>query len=354
MHFSIHPFQQGIIPTYFDNQIVFASFLSKLYRWGFSRLTIRQTGLYEFRSPTFRRLSADSAPANAAINTCSNAGGGASIQVQQQPNQASSSLLQQVMALINQPPPPNPPPSQADAIANLITNIQRQRSSQQPSIPSQQSVLNQNSNQPNNTDATGILQIIVGSSIQMQQQQPNQASSSLLQQVLALINQSPPPNPPPSQADAIADLITNIQRQRSSQQPSIPSQHSALNHQLNMNLNLQPTQQRQNPNPTMNLLNAALSILVGSQTPSAHQRNAIQALMSLYGMLLRTGTFPNTNASPPAMPQLNNMPAQSLLMLIHRVCEDERQRRVQADATQNAIIANIGQILGLGSGGTRR
>ena len=45
------------------------------------------------------------------------------------------------------------------------------------------------------------------------------------------------------------------------------------------------------------------------------------------------------------------MVVQSLLMLMNQVSEEDRQRRVQADALQNAIIANIGQILGQGSGG---
>ena len=347
-------------------------------------MPIRQTGHYEFRSPTFRRLGATAdLPSNA---------GGASIQVQQQqqhPNHPSSPSLQQVMALINQPPPPIPLPSQADAIAELISNFQR--SSQQPSIPSQQSVLNQNSNQPNNTDATGILQSIAGSSIQMQQQQPNQASSLL--QVMAQINQPPPPNPPPSQADAIADLISSILRQRSSQQPSIPSQQSVLNQNNNQQKNtdatgilqsivgsnqqpllsshstpgqqpvpnqpnqlsnvdannhLQPFQQWSQPNPTLNhLLNTAPSILAGSQAPSAQlmgysstssRSDAIHALMSLYGMMLPQLTLPNTNTSAPM--------SRLLVLLMHRVAEEELQRRVQVDAIHEAIIATIGQIVG--------
>jgi hypothetical protein len=93
-----------------------------------------------------------------AVNTTGNAGGGESIQIQQQPTQASASspLLQQVLARINQPPAPNPPPSQTDAnaITALISNTLR--NNQQPSIASQQSVLNY-------TDANSILQGIVGS-----------------------------------------------------------------------------------------------------------------------------------------------------------------------------------------------
>jgi hypothetical protein len=271
-------FEQNIIPAYFDNPIVFASFLSKIHRWGFNRVSSRQTGHCEFRSPTFKRLSADSAPAAAADvadDSSNNAGGGASIQ-------------------------------------------------------------------------------------QQQQQQPNQATSSLLQQFFAQTNQLPPPDHPLSnQTGTIADLISHIQRQRSSQQPpSIPSQQSALNHLLNMDLNLHPFQQLQHQDPTLNLLKTALSILVGSETPSAQpyspapdQRNAIQALLSLYGMSSLAGTLSNS-PPPPDISQHNNVAVQSLLMLIHRACEDERERRVQAVATQNAIIASIGQILGLAPGGT--
>ncbi len=270
MLFSIFVFPQDIIPTYFDNPIIFASFLNKLYRWGFNRVSSRQTGRHEFSSPTFKRLGADSAPAAAAAaDLSSNAGGGASSREQQQQTRAASLL--QVMAQIYQPPAPNPLPSQVNAIADLISNFQR-----------------------------------------------------------------------------------------SSQQPLIPSQQSAPNHQQNTNLNLQSLQQWQHQNPTMNLISTALGILVGSQPPSAqpmgyspvsHQGDAIQALMSLYGMSLHPGTFPNTSTTP-ATSQTNNMAVQSLLMLMNRVGEDERQRRVQADATQNAIISTIGQILGLGSGGT--
>jgi hypothetical protein len=263
MLLSIFVFPQDIIPTYFDNPIIFASFLNKLYRWGFNRLSSRQTGRHEFSSPTFRRLGADSAPAAAAADLSNNAGGGASSQDPQQQTRASSLL-----------------------------------------------------------------------------------------QVMAQISQQPAPNLLPSHADAIADLISNIQR--ISQQPVMPSQQSALNR-------LQPFQQWQHPNPTMNLLSTALGILVGSQPPSAQpigyspvspQGDAIQALMNLYGMSLRAGTFPNTSTTP-TMSQTNNMAIQSLLMLMNRVGEDERQRRVHVDATQSAIIATIGQILGLGgSGGT--
>ena len=261
---SLFAFQQDIIPTYFDNPIVFASFQSKLYRWGFHRVSSRDPTRYEFCSPNFKRLVPNSAPAAADA-----AGVSSNVQVPQQ--QTLASLLQQVMAQSNQPVAPNPP-NQADAIANIISRIQH-----------------------------------------------------------------------------------------SSQQP-LTSQQPAMNNQLNMNHHLQPFQQWQQPNPTMNLLDTALRMLAGSQTPppqpvsnppvSSHQMNAIQALASLCGMQMpsNAGTFPNTNTTP-AVSQPNNMIVQSLLMLMNQVSEEDRQRRVQADALQNAIIATIGQILGQGSGG---
>jgi len=278
MLFSTYVFEQHIIPTYFDKQIFFASFLNKLYRWGFNRVSrSRRAGRYEFCSPTFKRLDSDSEPAAiaAAVNTTGNAGGGAPIQVQQQPIQAFSSSMQQVLAQTNQQPAPNPlPTSQADAnnaitdmISNLISNIQRQHSSQQPSIPSQQSVLNQNTNPLNNTDANSILQGIMSSN-----QQP------LL---------SPYSTP--------------------SHQPVL---NQSTNHPLNMNHILQSFQQRQHRNPTLNLLNTALSILAGGQasslaqlmghphpSPSSQSSIAVHALMSLCAMMLPQPTLPNTTTS---------------------------------------------------------
>jgi len=303
-----------MIPTYFDNPIVFASFLSKLYRWGFSRLS-GKGGRYEFRSPTFRRLGRNSEPAAAVAaavaDTSSNAGGGASIQLQQQQqHQTQTSPLRQVMAQTNQPPAPNPLPRQADGSADPISNIQRSR--QQP-LSSQQSILNQHSNQPNIADANNFLQGIVGNAI----------SQNSLANQQSLLNQN------------------------------------ANNHLLNMNLTLpplQPFQQWQHPNPTVNLLNNALNILVGNLTTSAPQmdyspvtpqRDAIQALMNVYGMSSSSagGAYPNTNTAP-TISQPDNA-IQSLLMLINQVCEDDRRRRAQADAVQSAIIASIVQILGV-------
>jgi hypothetical protein len=238
----------------------------------------KRDGRYEFCSPTFRRLDADSAPAAAAAADTSST------------------------------------PAVAAAAAAIDTSIQVQ-------------------------------------------QQHTQASSPLLQ-VVAQTERPPAPNPTPTQADAnaaITALLSNIQRQCSNQQPSIPSQQSVLS-QLNTNLIRQSFQQWQHPDPTINLLNAALSILVGGQTPSAQlmryspvsqQRDAIQVLTTLYRMSSHAGAFPDTNTTLDVSQPNNNMAVQSLLTLLHQVGEDKRQRRANADAIRNATIATIGQILGV-------
>ncbi len=165
---------------------------------------------------------------------------------------------------------------------------------------------------------------------------------------MAQTNQQPAHNPQPSQADTnaiialISNLISSMQRQLSSQQPSIPSQPPVLNQSTNNPLNnnhiLPLFQQSQHPNPTMSLLNTVLSIFTGGRTPSsAHllghsttssQSNALHALMSLHGLLLPQRTLPNTNNSA-AMAQL-------LLLAMHRMGEIERERRTQADAINHA------------------
>jgi len=258
---STSAFQQHIIPTYFDNPIVFSSFLSKLSRWGFRRVPSRRTDCYEFSLPTFRRLGANSAPA-AAADTSSNAGETESIQDSQQQIQVLP-LFQQVMTQMNQMPAADPQSNLSHAIADLISTVQRQRSSQQPSMASQQPVLNQN---------------------------------------------------------------------------------------VDANSYLQSFQQWQHPNPTMNILNAAFSNLIGRQTSSAQQLTgyfspsfqnfAIQALMSL------SGTLPSTNTTP-AMSQPNNIAVlRPLVMVMQRVVEEELQRRNRVDAIQNAILSTMGRMIG--------
>mmetsp|Transcript_25796 Transcript_25796/g.51712 ORF Transcript_25796/g.51712 Transcript_25796/m.51712 type:complete len:600 (+) Transcript_25796:316-2115(+) len=320
-------FEEETIPTYFGNPIVFASFLRKLQRWGFNRVSSRRSGSYEFGSPTFKRMdarstsaSADDAAATTSTNTAGNDGGGASSQVSQQQQQ-------QVMAQLNHQPMPNLQlPRQADtsATADLIPNIHR--GTQQPSTTtsSQQPVLHQNTNQMNNADVNSMLQNIVGG---------------------LLSGQNPVPN----------------------QQP-VPTHASQLNNVAGNNY-LQSFQQWQHPNPTMNLLNAVLNLvgvptsstqMMGHSDPSS-QSNAVHALMSLSGMLQQP-SLPNTTTTTPAsgmsssagamMSQPNNnnnnnmMSIIALLLVLQRFAEDEYQRRVQVDAIQNAIITTIGHILG--------
>jgi hypothetical protein len=102
-------------------------------------LSSRRTGRYEFGSPTFIRLDAESPPSVAAAAAA--AVTDTSIQVQQQPTQAFSPLQQQVaMAQSNQSAaPPNPIHAEADAITGLLSmpNIVQHQRSSQPSIPSQ-------------------------------------------------------------------------------------------------------------------------------------------------------------------------------------------------------------------------
>ena len=181
----------------------------------------------------------------------------------------------------------------------------------------------------------------------------------------------PNPNPLSSSNDNLADLISTIQRiSQQQQQPPIPSQQPILNQNTDqqqdnaaaisilqslLGNNQQSFQQFQQVNPTMNILN---NLFRGGQQPSPAQpmgysslpsqgnSNAVHPLMSL---LSQQQMYPHQNSTA-AMSHLNNdMAVQSLLMLLHRVGEEERQRRAQADATQNAIIATIVQILGANS-----
>jgi len=279
---STFVFQQETIPAYFGNPIVFASFLRKLQRWGFNRMSSRRSGRYEFGSPTFKRMDARSTSAPAAAAATTDTAGNASIQVPQRQQQTQAwPSLQQVMAQVNQQPMPAPNqqlPSQADtsATADLVPNIQR--STQQPSTSSQQPV----PNQMNVANAISMLQNTIGSS---QQQQ-------LMGQ-----NAMPSQQPEPNHASQLNNVAGNSYLQ-SFQQPW------------------------QHPNPTMNLLNA---------------------VMSLSGMLQQP-SIPNTT---PTMSQSNHMePVLSLLQVLHRFVEEEHQRRAQVDALHHVIIATIGHIVG--------
>ena len=249
-------------------------------------MSSKQTGRLEFCSPTFKRLGNLSAPSPAAAATgkSRNVGGDGSIQVQQQQVHPSSS---QAMA----PPNQNPLSSSNDDIADLISTIQRiSQQQQQPPIPSQQPILNQNTDQqPDNAAAISTVQSLLGN-------------------------------------------------------------------------NQQSFEQFQHPNPAINILNN----LVGGQQPSPAQSlgypplpsqgnaNVLHAFLSLSGMLSQQQMYPHQNSTA-AMSQVNNnMAVQSLLMLLQRIGEEEKQRRAQADAIQNAIISTIVQILGVNNAEAER
>ena len=57
---------QDIIPKYFT-PIIFQSFLRKLYRWGFKRITTTHAGNYKFASATFTRSPAPNTACNGAV-----------------------------------------------------------------------------------------------------------------------------------------------------------------------------------------------------------------------------------------------------------------------------------------------
>ena len=323
---SSFAFQQDIIPTYFGNAIVFASFLRKLQRWGFVRVSSKRSGRYEFSSPTFKRIDSSAPAASAASGaaTTTNAavndggGGGASIRSPQQQQQQQ----QQVMVQRNQQPVPAPNqlPRRADAsdIADLTSNIQRQRSTQQPSTSSPQSGPNQYSNQMNIADVNNVLQHIIGGLLSGQNSVPNQ-------------------------------------------QP-VPNYTSQLNNVAGNN-HLQSLQQWQHPYPALNLLNSALQSLTRGPTPSAQamgqypplsaQSSAVHALMSLSGMVPQSPILNTTpvalGMSTPASSQPNDIThVLSLLQMLQRVVEEEYQRKAQVEAMQNAIMETIGRILGQG------
>jgi hypothetical protein len=171
----------------------------------------------------------------------------------------------------------------------------------------------------------------------------SQASLPLLQ-VTAHTNHPTAPDPLVNQADATEAVFSNIQR--NNQQPPLPSQQYIYGNNI-----LQG-----NSDHTMNLLFTALNNLVGNQSSSDQlqgnseqsplSNSIIQTIMSLSGIFPAQPTFINTSTS--TMSQFNAA-VPPLLLLMHRLGEEERQRRAQADATQNAIMLAIGQILGGGN-----
>jgi hypothetical protein len=265
----------------------------------------RRSGRYEFGSPAFKRWGVSTAAATTTLsaNVAGNEGGGASsVQIPPQQQQVMVQLNQQYMPA---PPAQNPLPSQAhaNAIADLISNMQR---STQPSTSTQPPGQNELTNQMNIANAISTLQNIVGN-----------------------------------------------------------NQHPVSNHasQLNNN-NVQSFQQWQAPNPTLNLLNSVLNMaggplssaqMMGRYPVPSSQNTAVNALMSLSGMLQQP-SLSNTNTTRPASgtsvataPQTNDATSViSLLLVLQRFAEEEYQRRAQVDAIQNAIMSTILRILGQG------
>jgi hypothetical protein len=186
-------------------------------------------------------------------------------------------------------------------------------------------------------------------------------TQALLLQALAQTNQLAP-NLLPRQTDALAALLYLFQR--INQQTTFPNQQSInVNNILQGNVDgLQSLLPWQYQVPTIPQLHTALNNLAGGQWSSAQlmgnsqqqqqqstMSNAIiQALTSLYGVFPAQPTFPNTNKATIPEP---NVAVQSLVTMINRLGEEERQRRAQLE---NAIVASLGRILGQGENKERQ
>lgn len=164
--------------------------------------------------------------------------------------------------------------------------------------------------------------------------QTEQTQASPLHQVATQTNYSSPPNSVPSQAVAVTALLSNIQHSNqqiaasSQQQQSINTNSSILQGNA---YGVQSTHQWQH-----HLANTA----GGEMRSSPSSQSCINALMSLSGMILAQPT--SHNASNATVPQV----VQSLLMLMHQIGEEERQRRALADALLDTVMISIGRILG--------
>lgn len=135
-----------------------------------------------------------------------------------------------------------------------------------------------------------------------------------------------------AQADALTALLSSFQR--NNEQTPLQYQQSIRENSI--------LQGRIHPNPAMNLVNTAVNNLAGDEVSLAQmlgnfnntpQSNTITALLS--SMLPAQPTFFNTSST-------------ALLMLLRQIGEENRQRRAQADAIQNALMTAIGGILGRG------
>ena len=155
------------------------------------------------------------------------------------------------------------------------------------------------------------------------------------------------PSQQASQAtDIIAALLSNIM-QRSNQQHSTPSQQSSILQGGNIDWS-----SIQHPSPTTNQLlgNAMNTFSAQQQQPPPqqlgasyhsqhHQANPLSALMSLVGML------PNQSAATNTSTTSTSQVAQSLLMLMHQVGEEDRRHRAQVEAIQSTLVSIIAVII---------
>ena len=148
-------------------------------------------------------------------------------------------------------------------------------------------------------------------------------------------------------ANVIAALLSNVM-QRSNQQPSTPSQQSSTAANSILQGGNVDWSSIQHPNPSTNqLLSNAINTFSAQQQQQPlgasyhsqhHQANPLSALMSLIGTLSTRPAATNTSTSTSEL-------VQSLLMLMHQIGEDDRQRRAQADAIQSTLISIIAMII---------
>ena len=208
-------FFQDIIPKYFT-PIIFQSFLRKLYRWGFKRITTSHAGNYKFASATFTRSPVPSAASHDAAGPSGIAFGQIPFQqaaaVHAQPNQLIPLLAQLQQSL--QPPVQPQPEAQYNEFGTLLANaISRQQQSREVL---QQMLLQQivyqsmHNSVPSNAYVPALNQYIMST-------YPYGAPSSqdplvsFLNQNQSLNPYAPPVRTLPSSEQALALLTRNIQ-----------------------------------------------------------------------------------------------------------------------------------------------
>eukprot|EP00984_Skeletonema_dohrnii_P001702 scaffold557_cov89-Skeletonema_dohrnii-CCMP3373.AAC.1 len=155
-------FEKDVIPKYFT-PIIFQSFLRKLYRWGFKRITTTHAGRYKFASATFVRRPAPSTTLNGAAGTVD-------------PIVPNNSALEM---LLRQLPAANAQPNQLNTLA-LLAQLQQ---SLQPDVTQDNHL---------NVALVNALAQQALPQIQLRQQINQTQANSILQNLLAqqLVNQS--------------------------------------------------------------------------------------------------------------------------------------------------------------------